>query len=136
VKFLDANIFLRYLTGDDEAKALACLQLFQRLEAGAEQAATCEAVLAEVVYVLSRGPGYRVAPGEIAARLRPVLGASGLKLPNKYVYLRALDLYTAYPTLDFEDVLAIAHMEHQRIDAIYSYDRDFDRVSEVTREEP
>ena len=30
MRFLDTNVFLRYLTGDDEVKAQACYELFQR----------------------------------------------------------------------------------------------------------
>ena len=31
MRFLDANVILRYLTRDDEAKAQACYELFQRV---------------------------------------------------------------------------------------------------------
>ena len=137
MKFLDTNVFLRFLTRDDETKAEACLRLFQRLDAGLEEATTCEAILAEVVYVLSsRGSDYNLPAREIAARMRPLLSSRGLKLPNKKTYLRALDVYETYSPLDFEDALAIAHMERQKLETIMSYDRDFDRIAQVKREEP
>lgn len=47
----------------------------------------------------------------------------------------ALELYAAHD-LDFEDALAVAHMERQDIAEIYSYDRDFDGVAQVGRLEP
>ena len=59
----------------------------------------------------------------------------GLKLPQRKVYLRALDLYATY-SIDFEDALIVAQMERQGITALYSYDRDFERVPGVTRLEP
>ena len=34
MRFLDTNVILRYLTRDDEAKAEACYQLFQRVGRG------------------------------------------------------------------------------------------------------
>ncbi len=34
VRFLDTNILLRYLTGDDEHKAGACLDLLLKVERG------------------------------------------------------------------------------------------------------
>ena len=52
MKFLDTNVILRYLTGDDPEKAEACYQLFQRVNSGEETLITCEAIIAEVVYVL------------------------------------------------------------------------------------
>ncbi len=79
---------------------------------------------------------YRLDHGEIQARLLPILTLRGLKLPHKRVCLRALDLYASSAFLDFEDALAVAHMERRRITEIVSYDRDFDRVAGLRRAEP
>lgn len=63
MRFLDTNVILRYLTGDDQARAQACYELFQRVQRGEEELATCETIAAEVIYVLSspRLP-YRLDP--------------------------------------------------------------------------
>ena len=137
MRFLDTNVILRYLTGDDETKAQACYELFQRAKQGEEELFTCEAIVTEVVYVLSstRAP-YRLTHDEIRARLVPILTLRGLRLPQKRVYVEALDLYASSPFLDFEDALAVAHMQRQGIAEIVSYDRDFDRVPGVQRMEP
>ncbi len=137
MRFLDTNVILRYLTRDDEAKAEACYRLFQRAKRGEEELLTCEAIVTEVVYVLSssRAP-YRLSHEEIRARLLPILTLRGLKLPQKRVYLRALDLYASSPFLDFEDALTVAHMEQRGIAGIVSYDKDFDRVTGLQRIEP
>ena len=66
----------------------------------------------------------------------PILTLRALRLPQKRVYLRALDLYASSPFLDFEDALAVAHMEQRGIREVLSYDRDFDRVEGITRVEP
>lgn len=79
---------------------------------------------------------YGLSHAEAAARMRPILLLRGLKLPQKRLYLRALDLYASYPFLDFGDAVSIAHMERQRIVEVYSYDTDFDRVAEMRRVEP
>ena len=136
MRFLDANILLRYLTRDDVVKADACYALLQRVRFGHEEITTCEAVIAEVVYVLSSPAIYRIGREDIRARLLPILALPGLKLPHKRTYLQALELYVAHPRLDFEDALIVAHMERQHIGALLSYDRDFDRISTVIRQEP
>jgi uncharacterized protein len=136
MRFLDANILLRYLTRDDVVKADACYALLQRVRSGQEEITTCEAVIAEVVYVLSSPAIYRIGREDIRARLLPILALPGLKLPHKRTYLQALELYVAHPRLDFEDALIVAHMERQHIGALLSYDRDFDRISTVIRQEP
>ncbi len=137
MRFLDTNVILRYLTRDDEAKAEACYQLFQQVRRGEEELVTCEAIVTEVVYVLSspRAP-YRLSHEEIRARLVPILTLRGLRLPQKRVYLSALDLYASSPFLDFEDALAVAHMERLGVTEIVSYDRDFDRLPTLQRVEP
>jgi predicted nucleic acid-binding protein len=56
-------------------------------------------------------------------------------MPNRRVVLRALELYEGEP-VDFEDALAVAHMEQRDIEIIISYDRDFDRFSQIARSEP
>ena len=137
MRFLDTNVILRYLTRDDERKAEACYRLFQRLSRGEEELFTCEAIVTEVVYVLSsRRAPYRLSHEEIRARLVPILTLRGLRLPQKRVYIRALDIYASSPFLDFEDALAAAHMERQGVTEIVSYDRDFDMVAGVRRTEP
>ena len=137
MRFLDTNIILRYLTRDDQVKAEACYQLFQRVMRGEEELFTCEAIVTEVAYVLSspRAP-YRLSHEEIRARLLPILTLRGVRLPQKQVYLRALDIYAFSPFLDFEDALAVAHMEHRGVTEIVSYDEDFDRIAGLRRIEP
>ena len=137
MRFLDTNVVLRYLTRDDETKAKACFELLRRVQRGEEELTTCEAIVAEVVYVLSspRLP-YRLGHAQIRARLLPILTLRGVRLPHKRVCLRALDLYASSAFLDFEDALAVAHMEQRGTAEIVSYDRDFDRVSGIRRIEP
>ena len=137
MRFLDTNVILRYLTRDDEVKAEACYELFQRVSRGEEELFTCEAIVTEVVYVLSSArAGYQLGHEEIRARLLPILTLRGLRIPQKRIYIRALDLHASSNFLDFEDALAVAHMEQQGIEEILTYDRDFDRVNEVSRVEP
>ena len=137
MRFLDTNVILRYLTRDDETKAEACYQLFQRVKNGEEELLTCETTLAEVTYVLSssRAP-YRLDHHEIRARLMPILALRGVRLPHKRACIRALDIYASSPFLDFEDASAVAHMERTGITEIVSYDRDFDRLTDIERSEP
>jgi predicted nucleic acid-binding protein len=135
MRFVDTNIFLRYLTNDDTAKARKCYELFQEAGASKIVLTTSEAVIAEIVYLLSSKRVYNLARKEVVARLRPLLSLPALKLSYRTVYIRALELYTSY-NIDFEDALSKAHMERQKIREIYSYDKDFDQVQQITRIEP
>ncbi|MDQ2785854.1 MAG: PIN domain-containing protein [Chloroflexota bacterium] len=54
-RFLDTNVFLRYFTNDDPAKAQAALALLQRVERGEERVIVLPIVVFEVVCTLRRG---------------------------------------------------------------------------------
>jgi len=135
IRFVDTNIFIRYLTQDDPDKAQACYELFLRAEQNEVALTTSESVVAELVYVLSSKRLYALPREEIRALLYPLLSIRGLKLARRETYLRALDIYAAYP-VDFEDALAVAQMEQQGLTEIYSYDHDFDRLPDIQRLEP
>jgi uncharacterized protein len=134
-QFLDTNIFLRYLTHDDDQKYQACLGLFKQAEQNQVSLVTSEAVIAEVVYVLSSPKHYQLARSRIQIVLARLLILSGLKVPHRQVCLRALDLYTKH-NLDFEDCLSLTHMEQQNLTQLYSYDRGFDSIAGIDRLEP
>lgn len=137
MQFIDTNIFIRYLTRDDPEKAAACRRLFERAKLGEVSLTTSEAVIAEIVFVLSSKRLYNLSRQEIRVRLYPLVSLAGLKLVNRRACLRALDLYGSN-NIDFEDALIIAEMERRKITELYSYDEDFDRISgcEFARLEP
>jgi predicted nucleic acid-binding protein len=133
--FLDTNIFIRFLTGDDPTKMARCLQLFQRARRGEIVLVTSESVIAEIVYVLSSRTTYRMPRADVATVLRPILTISGLRLEHKGSILGALDLWESSP-LDFEDCLSVEHLRRANLSVIFSYDRHFDQIPDVTRLEP
>ena len=136
MRFRDANVFLRHITGDDPVKAAACRTLFLRLERGEDESTICEAIITEVVYVLAARAHYGQSAAAIRASRKPLLPSPGLKLPRKHLYHRALDLYASHPFLDFEDAIVIAHLEDADPMDLVSYDRGFDRLPQVKRVEP
>jgi hypothetical protein len=82
-------------------------------------------------------PIYPLTPSR--RHCRPPTAIDSITAPparKKQIYLNALDLYATLHHLDFEDALAIAHVEDLHLTDINSYDRDFARVPGVTRVEP
>jgi predicted nucleic acid-binding protein len=136
MRFIDTNVFLRYLTGDDSAKAMACRTLIERVHEGSEQITTSESVVAEIVFVLRSTRHYNVPASQVRDLLAPIIAMPALLLDHKKTFLRALDLMATHPTLDFEDALSDQHMRRQDIEEIYSYDTDFDRIESTSRIEP
>ena len=134
-QFVDTNIILRYLTDEYPDKAQACYALFKKAQENKIILVTSESVIAEAVFVLASKKHYHRTPEEIKNGLSPILLLQGLKLEHRQTIIWALDLYCVYK-MDFEDCLALAHMERQQLEEIYSYDKDFDQVADVKRIEP
>jgi uncharacterized protein len=136
VRFIDANVFIRYLTQDDPAKAMASGALIEALARSEDEAMTSEAVIAEIFYVLTSRAHYGLDRADAAERVRPIVLAQGLRLPNKGTVVRGLDVYSTYRALDIEDALSVAHIESAGVSEILSFDRGFDHVEGIVRVEP
>lgn len=135
VGFVDTNVFVRHFTNDDPDQAERAGRIFAEVEAGTRRVTTSEAILAEVVYVLTSKTLYKASRGQVRQLLAPILGLRGFRLRNKRSYLEALDLFVEKRTLSFADALAVAHARHAGAQ-IVSFDKSFDRITGVTREEP
>lgn len=135
LQFLDTNVILRYLTRDNKEQAERSYQFLEKVREGSIEVTTCEAVFAEVVYVLSSKTLYNASRNQVRDHLQPILEMKGLRLPQKRIYVRALDVYSS-TNLDFPDALVVAHMEHRGISTVVSFDKHFDRIPNITRQEP
>ena len=133
--FIDANIVVRFVTGDNPDKAARCLALFERVSSGEESLVLTHASVAEVVYVLSSPKHYQATRTQVRDALLPILALPGVHIAERRVVQRALDLFVSDPALDFEDALVAAHCLDADV-AVYSYDRDLDRVPGIRRLEP
>jgi predicted nucleic acid-binding protein len=134
--YLDTNIFLRYVTKTrgEKPKTQACFELFQQVKKGEIVVTTCKAVICEILFIIRSPRQYNFSHEDAVARVRPLITLSNLKLANKRVYLRAMDIFASF--LDFEDAVVVAHMERQGITELASYDTDFDRITSIKRKEP
>ena len=109
MNYADANVFLRYLvepaTPRDRLNAETAWIFFQLVQEGQETFTTSEAVIAEVVFILSSKRHYALPRDEVAERLKPLLELTGCEVPRKELCLAALDLWTERPELSFVDAL-------------------------------
>ena len=132
---IDTDVIIRLLTGDDAVKQAAAAALFEKVANGDLVIAAPDTVIADALHVLSSPKLYRLPRGQIASLLRPLVSLPGFRVQQRTVVLRALDLYAA-ANLDWGDVMIAASMERMGSTVVYSYDRDFDRLPHVTRNEP
>jgi len=123
--FADTNIFLRFLTRDDVEKAEACRMLLEQAERGEVNLVISHLVLAELAWTLKSY--YRLSRQEIAENLRELLNLRSIRVSQKALLLRAVQLYEQF-NVDFTDAYNVAEMEKRSIRHIYSYDEDFDKL--------
>lgn len=135
VPFIDTDVLIRFLTGDDPAKQADAAALLARVQAGELVLRTPDTAIADAVFVLSSPRLYRVPRSDVRDMLAAVVRLSGLEVDNRAIVLEALDIY-AETRLDFGDAMIVGSMRASGSEELYSYDADFDRVAGVARREP
>lgn len=133
--FVDTNIFIRYLTKDNPIQSQKAYEFMKTLESGPQKAETSEAVIVEIVHVLSSKILYNLPRTEIRDKVLVILGLSGLRVPKKNMIAMAIQRY-ASTKHDFVDCLIVQHVLREQLPAVISFDEDFDKVDGVTRQEP
>src|SRR5258706_1962551 len=133
--FIDTDVIIRLLTGDDPEKQAAATTLFEQVEQGTLTVTAPDTVIADAVYVLSSPRLYHLARSEVRELLTALVHLPHFQVQNRLAISRALELYGS-SKLDFGDVLIIASMEQQHSQILYSHDADFDRFDGIIRQEP
>ncbi|MDQ2830815.1 MAG: PIN domain-containing protein [Chloroflexota bacterium] len=133
--FVDTDVIIRLLTGDDLAKQQAARKLFEQVEQGTLTLAAPDTVIADAVFVLSSKRLYNKSRGDVRDLLTPLVKLPHFRVQNKRAVLRALALY-AQTTLDYSDVFIVATMEQANASRLYSYDEKLGKTPGITRQEP
>jgi predicted nucleic acid-binding protein len=130
LRFLDSNVFLRYLLNDDPVRAKVAIDLLERIDKGDELAATSPFVIFEVIFTLQRT--LILPKRRVRELLAYILEIQNLRLPERDSLVKALDLYVE-KNISFGDAYIAVSMLQQGIHEIYSWDADYDRVSGIER---
>ena len=118
--FVDTNVFLRFLTNDDPAKAKRAEALFHGAVRGKITLVTSLLVIAEIVWTLESF--YKLQKQDIAAKVEKILNTPNLECPQAPLLFTALDLYV-HENIDFIDAYNAFHMKDNGITQIVTYDR-------------
>ena len=133
--YIDTDVIIRFLTGDDPKKQVRASKLFEKVEQGKLYLLAPDTVIADVVYVLSSPRLYNLPREEIRDILFTLLRHTNFKVDNKVSLFAALDIYASI-NLDFSDSFIAAECKHSKIKTLYSYDHDFDKIPNLIRREP
>lgn len=133
MRFVDANIFLRFLVNDVPTQADACEAIFRKAVEGEEALYTTDMVIAEIVWVLESY--YGLSRNEIRTKVEKILNTPNLACDHKGIIIHALTLYEE-KRIDYIDAYNACILRMQGINEIYSYDKHYDRLSWLKRIEP
>ena len=132
-RFVDTNIFLRFLTADDPETYQSCRELFERAVAGKVTLVTSGIVIAELIWTLQSF--YEVPKADIVEKVAIIANMDHLEIPDKNIISNALILFGREP-IDYIDAYNAALMEYSGLRTVFSYDKDFDRIGGLQRLEP
>ncbi len=130
---VDTNIFVRHLRQDHPNHSPRASAYIGRIEAGELVVQTNELVVFETIYTLQTF--YKLPKIAIAQALLPLIDLPGLKVRGKPHLRRALDWYVRH-NLSFTDAYLAALTREQKLPALVTFDRDYDRIPGIPRVEP
>lgn len=133
--FIDTNVIVGYLAGEDPVKQADAAKLMDRIAEGEFAVIAPSTVIADCVYVLSSRRLYNLQRDHIAEMLLTIVTSSGFRIADRQVMIDALTLY-GYSGIKFDDAYIISSMTATGSDTLYSWDRGFDRIPGITRIEP
>src|SRR6266536_4590328 len=125
---LDTNIFLRHLLDDHPDHSPRATAYLKRIAQGELQVRTSEIVIFEVVFTLERT--YKRPKTQIRDSLLPLLELPGIILPGKRHFRTVFDYYINL-NLSFADAYHIVLMERHQLEEIVTFDRGFDRATNI-----
>ena len=131
--FVDTNIFVRHLTGDDPDQSPRATAYLRRVEKGELRVYTNDTVVFETVFTLERH--YKQPKDKIRDTFLPLLELPSIILPGKRSLRKVFDLYVSL-NLPFADAYHAVHMQRNKLTHIVSFDGHFDRVPGIQRLEP
>lgn len=125
-RFLDTNIIIRYLLDGPEASAI------EKILKGKVELILPDIIIAETVWTLLSH--YKWGKEKIIPPLQSLLRLESIQA-NKNTLLEALQIYSNH-NIDYVDAYLAVLMKKEEANAIYSLDRDFDKIPSIRRVEP
>lgn len=127
-RLIDANLIIRYITQDDQEKALAVKKLLQK----DKQLIIPDMVVAEIIWTLVSF--YYTPKEEAVEKILSLLAMDNIEA-NKELLNKSLNIFQKN-NIDYIDAYLAAFCEEGNLEGIYSYDHDFDKIKGIARKEP
>src|SRR5438045_2489880 len=126
---LDTNVLVRFFTGQPPGQAKRAQALVRRADEGDVTLVIPTVILAETFYTLESF--YQMPRREVAEKLALFVQCGGIESPDFEIVLDALKRCGGR-NVHLSDALLAAQAAQSRI-PVASFDRDFEKFSDVTR---
>lgn len=127
---IDANVIIRFLLRDHAELSPKAKAIIDAVQAKRLRVLCDPVTLAEVAWVLKSF--YKLTPEQIVKELRPLVEAECFRVPNKGLYLRALDLFSS-TVPHFGDACACAAALEECEGKLLSFDKKLSRADGIER---
>ena len=132
-QYLDANILVRLLTGDQPSQARAAASYINRPKSNRPNLILTPATLSEVVFVLL-GQLYRRSRAEVSDALGAIIDLP-IEIDDRRIVETAVSLYRDHHP-GWGDCLLAAYSLERAGGNLLSYDRALSRIPGIVRVEP
>ena len=129
--FLDTNIFIRFLTRDEEKKFKECLKLFEKIKEGKIKPYTSNIVILEVIFVLIRL--YNFPKDKVVSALKSLLQMRNLVLIEKTDTRKTLSKFKKLK-IKYSDCLISTQIPSGVV--VLTYDKDFSKIPDIATRYP
>jgi len=127
---LDSNIILRFVLDNDPKLSPKAKAILEKIQLGKIKTYLSLLAISEVIFTLERS--YHLPKKEIVKTLSIVFKIPNLKVENQKLIKEAF-VYYAGKNISFVDAYHVVWMSKKKINKIYSFDRDFDKISAIKR---
>jgi predicted nucleic-acid-binding protein len=131
--FVDTNIFLRFLTRDQEKQYQAIKVFLKNAPQKKINLVTSSLVIFEIIWTLLSY--YEETKEDVVDKITSLLELPSLEVEHKEIFLESLTIWQQ-TNIDFNDAFNYVWARKKNTDAIYSLDKHFDRLPQLSRLEP
>ena len=129
---IDTNILLLILTLDDPEQSRRAVDLLRRAAEGELSLFISDVCMAEIAWTLESY--YKLPRPAVGEKLMALLNTDGLTFTSSNVLTDTVLRYSEH-NVDFADAYHAAIAANKKTD-VYTYDRDYDRFTDIKRLEP
>lgn len=129
--FVDSNVFIRFLTKDDEQMFFDCQKFFKSINEGKLRPYISNIIILEIIFVLTKI--YKFSKSKVLEDIKLLLRLRNLTLIEKTETKKALKLFKKN-NIKYQDCLIASQVPEKA--TLVTYDQDFKKIKTIQKATP